>query len=66
MSQQSVKKGKKLRYNSTAECFILIIRLEGLFALWSGLVAYFIRLGPNTALTLVFMDILKYYLSISE
>ena len=36
-----------------------VIRKEGVFALWKGFTPYFMRLGPHTILTLVFLEQFK-------
>lgn len=49
-------KNKKPKYASTADCFRQSVRNGGITDLWSGLVAYFLRLGPNTIATLFLLD----------
>jgi hypothetical protein len=54
MNQQITLKDNK--YANTVDCFRKTIRSGGILDLWSGLLAYFIRLGPNTILIFFLMD----------
>lgn len=44
-----------------------LIKNEGVFALWKGFTPYFLRIGPHTILTFLFLEQLnkvfaKYYM----
>ena len=40
------------QYNGIADCFIKTIKIEGIRALWVGLPAYYLRVGPHALITL--------------
>ena len=46
-------------YKSWWQCFTKMIRHEGPLALWRGLPAHYLRIGPHTALTLLIVDYLS-------
>ena len=58
----SQPKKSSLRYTGVMNCLTMSVQQEGLGVLWAGGVAYFLRLGPNTLLTLVFLEQLRYLL----
>jgi solute carrier family 25 (mitochondrial uncoupling protein), member 8/9 len=60
LMNQHRKAGK---YSGVIDCFVKSVQSEGVFVLWSGLLAYFLRLGPNTILTFVFLEIIRLMLS---
>lgn len=43
-------------YSSWWQCFSKMIKYEGPLALWRGLPAHYVRIGPHTALTLILFD----------
>ena len=43
-------------YSSWWQCFSKMIKYEGPLALWRGLPAHYVRIGPHTALTLIIFD----------
>jgi solute carrier family 25 protein 34/35 len=43
-------------YTGVVDCAIKTVRVEGIAALWKGLVPHFVRIGPHTVLTLVFLE----------
>jgi solute carrier family 25 protein 34/35 len=43
-------------YSGVINCATKTIQMEGLGALWRGLVPHFIRIGPHTVLTLVLLE----------
>lgn len=43
-------------YRSAIDCVGKVIRLEGTLSLWKGFLPYFLRLGPHTVLTFVFLE----------
>jgi len=49
----------KFPYRGVLDCLIKVIRKEGFFALWKGFTPYYLRLGPQTILTWVFLEQLK-------
>jgi solute carrier family 25, member 34/35 len=48
-----------LLYKSWWQCFSKMIKFEGPLALWRGLPAHYLRIGPHTALTLLIVDYLN-------
>lgn len=50
------------KYSGVFDCFLKSVQNEGVFVLWSGLLAYFLRLGPNTIFTFVFLEIIRLFL----
>ncbi|KAF8570927.1 hypothetical protein P879_04385 [Paragonimus westermani] len=46
----------KPEYKNMADVFIQIVRKEGIFSLWKGFTPYFLRLGPHTVLTFIFLE----------
>jgi solute carrier family 25 oxoglutarate transporter 11 len=58
-------------YKNMAEVWVKVVRKEGPFALWKGFTPYYMRLGPHTVLTLVFLEQLnslyyKYVLGVAK
>lgn len=43
-------------YGGVIDCAAKTIKIEGLGALWKGLVPHFVRIGPHTVLTLVLLE----------
>jgi solute carrier family 25 oxoglutarate transporter 11 len=58
---QSMKKNAngQYPYRGVVDCLIQVVRKEGFFALWKGFTPYYLRLGPQTILTFVFLEQLK-------
>jgi len=46
----------KMPYKGAGDCFMKIVRNEGVFALWKGFLPYYFRLGPHTVLTFIFLE----------
>lgn len=46
----------KPEYRNMLDVFSRVIRNEGFFALWKGFTPYFLRLGPHTVLTFIFLE----------
>jgi len=46
----------KPEYTGGLDVLNKVIRNEGVFALWKGFTPYFMRIGPHTVLTLVFLE----------
>jgi len=61
MNQKKDEKGKPLEYAGAIDCLAKSVRKEGILVLWSGWMAFFIRLGPNTILTFFFLERLRVY-----
>ncbi|KAK4876383.1 hypothetical protein RN001_012805 [Aquatica leii] len=53
------KNGKGLLYKNYADCVLKICKSEGVYGLYKGFWAGYLRLGPHTVLSLVFWDQLK-------
>nr|XP_045605871.1 mitochondrial 2-oxoglutarate/malate carrier protein-like isoform X1 [Procambarus clarkii] len=46
----------KPEYKSALDVLYKVIRNEGIFALWKGFTPYYMRLGPHTVLTFIFLE----------
>lgn len=46
----------KPEYTGGLDVLGKIIRNEGVFALWKGFIPYYLRLGPHTVLTFIFLE----------
>jgi len=53
---QKVENGKGTFYKGVLDCFAKTIKKEGVFALYKGWLAHYLRLGPHTILTFVFWE----------
>ncbi|KAF5292637.1 hypothetical protein FQA39_LY13970 [Lamprigera yunnana] len=53
------KNGRGMLYKNYGDCVLKICKSEGLFGLYKGFWAGYLRLGPHTVLSLVFWDRLK-------
>jgi hypothetical protein len=51
-----------VRYDGFVHCLVLSVHNEGIGVLWSGFLAYFMRLGPNTIITFVCLEMIRDYL----
>ncbi|RCH80902.1 Mitochondrial oxaloacetate carrier protein [Rhizopus azygosporus] len=51
--------GKGLLYKGPSDCFIKIVKIEGVRGLYKGFLAHYLRIGPHTTLMFVFMEQLK-------
>lgn len=51
--------GRGKYYSGLLDCFVKTVRKEGVLGLYKGLAASYLRLGPHTALSLVFWDRLR-------
>lgn len=51
--------GKGIYYTGVVDCFVKIVKSEGVMALYKGFWAHYIRIGPHSTLVLVFFDQLK-------
>jgi solute carrier family 25, member 34/35 len=52
-------KGKGLLYKGVLDCFLKVVRSEGLAGLYKGFWPHYMRIGPHATLVLVFFDELK-------
>jgi solute carrier family 25 oxoglutarate transporter 11 len=46
----------KPEYKGTLDVFRNVIKNEGVFKLWTGFSAYYLRLGPHTVLTFIILE----------
>jgi solute carrier family 25, member 34/35 len=51
--------GKGLYYSGVIDCFLKILKAEGLRGFYKGFWPHYIRIGPHSALVLLFFDELK-------
>lgn len=52
-------KGKGIYYNGVVDCFLKILKTEGVAGLYKGFWPHYMRIGPHSMLVLVFFDELK-------
>ncbi|XP_050435831.1 mitochondrial 2-oxoglutarate/malate carrier protein-like [Adelges cooleyi] len=43
-------------YSGTINAMAMVVKNEGFFNLWKGIVPYFARIGPHTVLTFIFLE----------
>lgn len=43
-------------YTGTINAIVKVVRNEGFFNLWKGIVPYFARIGPHTVLTFIALE----------
>ena len=46
----------KPEYKGAVDVLVSCIRKEGFFSLWKGFTPYYMRLGPHTVLTFIFLE----------
>ncbi|EYC24398.1 hypothetical protein Y032_0014g2485 [Ancylostoma ceylanicum] len=46
----------KPEYKNAFDVWAKVIKNEGVFALWKGFTPYYMRLGPHTVLTFIFLE----------
>jgi solute carrier family 25 oxoglutarate transporter 11 len=46
----------RMPYTSALDCLRQVVRHEGVPALWKGFTPYFLRLGPHTVLSFIFLE----------
>jgi solute carrier family 25, member 34/35 len=51
--------GKGIYYSGVIDCFMKILKVEGLRGFYKGFWPHYIRIGPHSALVLLFFDELK-------
>jgi len=44
------------QYSGVINCVVEVVKKEGFFSLWKGFTPYFLRLGPHTILTFIFLE----------
>jgi len=54
-NQKSVN-GRGVLYKNLVECMVKTTRVEGASGLFKGFLAHYLRLGPHTILTFVFLE----------
>ncbi|CAL8236012.1 unnamed protein product [Boreogadus saida] len=47
-------------YSGFTDCFLKVVRAEGLFGLYKGIGPVFLRLGPHTTLSMLFWDVMRH------
>uniref|UniRef100_A0A182JY08 Mitochondrial oxaloacetate carrier protein n=1 Tax=Anopheles christyi TaxID=43041 RepID=A0A182JY08_9DIPT len=52
-------KGKGIYYNGVVDCFVKILKSEGVAGLYKGFWPHYMRIGPHATLVLLFFDELK-------
>ncbi|KAK8811420.1 hypothetical protein WA158_003154 [Blastocystis sp. Blastoise] len=55
---QTAKPGQ---YKGAMDCMLGTVKREGFFSLWKGFLPYFLRVGPHTIFTLVFLEQINKY-----
>jgi len=50
---------KRIIYKNSFDCFIKILKTEGLIGFYKGFIPNYIRLGPHTTITLVVLEELR-------
>lgn len=55
-NQKADQSGKGSLYKNTLDCFIKTLRAEGIFGFYKGFGAHYLRIGPHTILTFVFLE----------
>ena len=58
-SQPLDSHGKGVLYDGALDCAWKILRIEGVLAFYKGATAHFLRVGPHTMLTFVFIGLLR-------
>lgn len=43
-------------YSGTINAMVKVVKNEGFFNLWKGIVPYFARIGPHTVLTFIVLE----------
>uniref|UniRef100_A0A183A845 UCP5 protein n=1 Tax=Echinostoma caproni TaxID=27848 RepID=A0A183A845_9TREM len=46
----------KPEYRNMLDVFVRVVQNEGILALWKGFTPYFLRIGPHTVLTFIFLE----------
>lgn len=53
-------------YKGALDCVRKVVQQEGTLALWKGFTPYFLRLGPHTILSFIFLEQLNNFFSNSS
>eukprot|EP00007_Cunea_sp_BSH-02190019_P000543 CAMPEP_0174239194 /NCGR_PEP_ID=MMETSP0417-20130205/13799_1 /TAXON_ID=242541 /ORGANISM="Mayorella sp, Strain BSH-02190019" /LENGTH=386 /DNA_ID=CAMNT_0015318109 /DNA_START=26 /DNA_END=1183 /DNA_ORIENTATION=- len=56
---QPIVDGRGTLYEGVADCFRKTVRTEGMRGLYKGVIAHWLRVGPHTCLTFVFLEQLR-------
>ena len=56
MQNQKPDKDGNLKYNGMLDCFLQILKDEGVLKLWAGFVPAFIKLAPYTIISLILTE----------
>lgn len=59
IAKTRIQNQKDNRYKGTIHVLSHILRNEGFLAMWKGFTPYFLRLGPHTVFTLMFLEQFK-------
>lgn len=59
-NQGVTSKGKGIYYSGVIDCFVKILKTEGFRGFYKGFWPHYIRIGPHSALVLLFFDELKF------
>jgi len=46
----------KAEYKGAIDCFVKLVKNEGVLSLWKGFLPYYFRLGPHTVFTFIFLE----------
>lgn len=58
-NQETCSSGKGKHYSGVIDCLIKILKVEGVAGLYKGFWPHYMRIGPHSALVLLFFDELK-------
>lgn len=58
-NEPTTARGMGVFYNGIGDCFVKIIKIEGVKGLYKGFIPHYLRLAPHTILTFVFLEFLK-------
>lgn len=50
----------KPEYSGAIDVLKNVVKNEGFFSLWKGFTPYYMRIGPHTVLTFIFLEKLNY------
>jgi len=56
----------KLPYKGVVDCFLKIVKREGVLKLWSGILPFYMFCAPLSGITLLLSDSIRYMLGISK
>lgn len=58
-NQKLDNRGRGLLYAGITDCVLKVVKVEGLYGLYKGLVANYLRIGPHSVLTLTIWTYLR-------